>query len=79
MAMPTDRANISDTHRLDWMLQNGCPEIDNNRERTEFWCIFWRGASNATNWVAGKYIARGTSARECIDQAILGNIGRIDD
>lgn len=64
-------AEYTDTERLDWVIRNA-PEFE------EGFLRIWLGSSTAPSGVSGYHITNGSSARECIDQALDGNFISID-
>lgn len=63
-----EKGKVNDTQRLDWLLNHPGAEWDNTREHWGEWAyIIWFSESY-------HYLARGKDWRECIDNAIAGNV-----
>lgn len=64
-------AEHTDTERLNWVIAHR-PEFDDGYVR------IWLGSCSSPSGMSGYHIAKGQTARDCIDQALDGNLIRID-
>jgi hypothetical protein len=70
-------ASLDDSRRLDWAINHSDAEFDVD----ESGCYIVTYITSGAEWtggVAGRFIARGTTHRDCIDAFMRGEIRRID-
>ena len=73
--------NVTDTQRLDWVINHPDAEFDVDNKRLSLCCYITAYLPNdeeQTKGVAGRFIARGDSHRDCIDAFLRGDVKRID-
>jgi len=68
---------ITDTQRLDWLMQHTRAEFDHTSQGHTLMTYVTSGDQHS-NGVSGHFLASGDSKRACIDAFITGNAHRID-
>jgi len=68
---------LSDTSRLDWILMHMNANFDRDTTGHSMVTYLVSGEKHAKG-VAGRFIVRAETQRQCIDKFIAGDIQRID-